>query len=73
MNKRTIDINIEAHQLDCGNQNDTSKKGHIFAVHYPGILERCVACKVYKYKWVQFKLGKKILIVDSNDLKQYEH
>lgn len=67
------EVNIEPHQIECGQQDNIQKRGHIFSIHYPGILERCVACKVYKYKWVAFKQGKKVVEIINNDIKKLEN
>jgi len=41
---------VQSHQLNCQ---------HSFEVKYPGILERCIKCKVWKWIWVCWKRGLK--------------
>lgn len=46
------EIIIYPHQIECG------KNEHWFAVRWPSILEACVKCRVYKWKWTQYLAGK---------------
>lgn len=40
---------------------------HLWEVQYPGILDRCVKCKVYKFMWDAFKEGRKFLTLKNGE------
>lgn len=57
-------VKLETHQTVLCN--------HSWEVHYPGILERCVKCKVYKWKYMAWSYGKDKIEIEDNDLKRFE-